>query len=351
MTISAIRLHPYDLPLVRPWVWAGGVLTRRQGVIVRVETWDGRWGVGDCAPLPVSFGGESAQAAQTALTHAMAMLPGQGVGQALAGLDLHQCPAARCALETALLDVQAQCQGVSLSTLLDGGAADRVLVNASLGCLDDDCADRAAQAWQAGYTVAKLKIGLQSWDQELPRLLDLIGHCAGRLRLRLDANGAWDAVTALRVVKSLSGLDVEGLEDPLADPSPSWLRRLQDQADFPIAADDALIHLGESLTAGGSAVRRWVLKPSLLGGPLPCMALALRAKRLGIQVVVTSVVDSSIGVTAAAHVAAALDSGLAHGLATTDWLAADVAAPPCLAQGYLYLPSKAGLGVCFHPAE
>ena len=60
---------------------------------------------------------------------------------------------------------------------------------------------------------------------------------------------------------------------------------------------------------------------------------------------VTSVVDSAIGVAAAAQLAAALGGTQAHGLATGAWLAADVAAPLPIENGMLKLPEGAGLGV------
>ena len=92
------------------------------------------------------------------------------------------------------------------------------------------------------------------------------------------------------------------------------------------------------------AVRRLVLKPTALGGLLAAMAIAERACRAGLECVVTTTLESAIGVTAAAHVAAAIDGGLAHGLATAGWLAADVACP--IAGGALLRLSAApGLGV------
>ena len=58
---------------------------------------------------------------------------------------------------------------------------------------------------------------------------------------------------------------------------------------------------------------------------------------------------SGYGVSAAAHLAAAIDNRLAHGLATSAWLAADTGRPPAIVDGRLLLPRAAGLG--FTPAE
>jgi L-alanine-DL-glutamate epimerase-like enolase superfamily enzyme len=62
------------------------------------------------------------------------------------------------------------------------------------------------------------------------------------------------------------------------------------------------------------------------------------------QCVVTSSIDSACGVLAAAHLAAALDNGLAHGLATSSWLTADTGTPPTITNGRLALPDTPGLG-------
>ena len=61
------------------------------------------------------------------------------------------------------------------------------------------------------------------------------------------------------------------------------------------------------------------------------------------EVVITSVVDSAIGVAAAAQLAAAIDPSRAHGLATGSWLARDVAPPLVVREGMLVLPDAPGL--------
>jgi len=64
-------------------------------------------------------------------------------------------------------------------------------------------------------------------------------------------------------------------------------------------------------------VRRVVLKPMVLGGLVSALALARRAREVGVECVVTTTVDSAVGVTAALHLAAAVANDLAHGLATS----------------------------------
>jgi L-alanine-DL-glutamate epimerase-like enolase superfamily enzyme len=95
-------------------------------------------------------------------------------------------------------------------------------------------------------------------------------------------------------------------------------------------------------------VRRLVLKPGVLGGPLATRRLAQAAAAAGIEVVLTSLVESAAGLWPAVQLAATLPAPVAHGLATSAWLAGDLGAPPEVRLGAIALPSGAGSG--FHPA-
>jgi L-alanine-DL-glutamate epimerase-like enolase superfamily enzyme len=109
--------------------------------------------------------------------------------------------------------------------------------------------------------------------------------------------------------------------------------------------DESLFGIGAEKLFAMQSVRRLVLKPARIGGFGATLRLAERAAAAHMEVVVTSVVDSAIGVAAAAQLAAALGGTQAHGLATGDWLAADVAEPLPIKNGMLKLPDGAGLGI------
>jgi o-succinylbenzoate synthase len=342
LVISSLDFRPYAIPLVRPWRMAGRAFADRRGWVVAISTAVGMVGYGDCAPLP-AMGTEDDRAAAAALKSAARMMPTRTVEGALAGLGWAGTPAARCALETALLDLLARKSGLSLARYLAADAADEVAVNAAIGGLDDGCPGRAAAALAAGFRVAKVKVGLA--EDEGPRLCRLCASLGDRLRLRLDANGAWDEAAARRFLATVAHLPLDGLEEPLDHPTLPALQRLQAEVGFPLAVDESLGLLGPDALIASGAVRRLVVKPVLLGGLLPARTLAQKAGAAGLQVVVTSAIDTAIGVTAAAHLAASLEQGPAHGLATLDWLAADVAPRPTLSNGRLRLPVGFGLGI------
>lgn len=346
MRIRAARLIPYRLPLRQPWRSARGVITQRVGWLVRLETVGGLVGHGDCAPLSEA-GTESAESALVALENRLPKLRGEMPDEMLRSLDMPVAlsPAARCALETALLDLLAQQAGMPLARWLNPAAPMVVSVNAAIGGLDGSASCRAAAAVVEGFAVLKLKVGLDAPEVELAQLLRLAEELPPGTQLRLDANGAWGVEEAERFVAGLAGLPIESLEEPLARPEISHLRRLQSLALFPLALDESLPKFVAEIMSPEAPVRRLVLKPMALGGLYSAHALALDAGRVGVECVATTTVDSAVGVLAAAHLAAALGNNLAHGLATSSWLLSNVGNTPQLKSGRINLDNGLnGLG-------
>ena len=345
--IAAARLHPYRLPLRSEWATAAGSFGWREGWLLQLATDDGRYGYGDCAPLP-GTGSESTEAAAAALHTETRKLVGLDAGTALAGLpDPAGCaaPAARCAVETALLDLLAQAAELPLAHYLQGRhASETVPVNAALGSLMRVEDSAILGACGEGFSVLKLKVGTQEVEQELARLRQIAALLPAGTLLRLDANRAWRPADAERFLAACAELPVDMLEEPLADPQPDALRRLQANCAFALALDESGPGHAQDEFFAAAPVRRLVLKPPRLGGLLPALALARRASAAGLQCIVTSSVDSACGVLAAAQLAAVLDNGLAHGLATSSWLAQDTGTPPAIAGGRLSLPGTPGLG-------
>ncbi|MCX8085843.1 MAG: hypothetical protein N3C63_02965 [Rhodocyclaceae bacterium] len=320
---------PYRLPLKRPWVAARATLTERQGALLHLIDADGLEGWGDCAPLP----SRSDPHAPLAALAAWAGRP--------ASADFHTLPSeARWAIETAQADLAAQRAGLPLWRYL-GGTRGEVEVNAALGPLDDDLPERLARAAAKGFRIGKIKVGVAPVEEEIARLKALDTP----FRLRLDANRAWPADAARHFLLAMRDLPIEAVEEPLAAPTPDSLAALQQMLPFALALDESLPALGLEAVIAGRAARRLVLKPARLGGIAATAALARAAQAAGLEIVLTTVVDSALGVAATAQLAAALAPDLAHGLATSSWLAADVAPPLPVDSGRLALPDLPGLGL------
>ncbi len=341
--VEAWRIAPYALYLTRPWVDAHGQVRQRRGLLVELRAGN-RLGYGECAPLE-SAGTESLPEAAAALDMLVKRVGGLSADEALAALPAAPgtAPAARCAVETALVDLKAQALGLPMAACLGPTAVSDVAVNGVLGPAGTARAG-LPEALADGYRVLKVKVGMEPWEREREALAGLFAALPGHVTVRLDANGAWTVEEAARHLAHMASWAVESLEEPSGAATNQDLQRLQAASRFPLALDESLANRGPGVVP----VRRQILKPMVCGGPL---AVVERAAAVRAETVVTTTVDAAVGVWAAVHAAAAVSGlapgagGLAHGLATGGWLAHDVAPGPVIRDGSIRLPATPGLGV------
>jgi len=330
--IAGFGLDPYALPLKAPWRTAAGTVDRRHGWLVRIVDEDGGVGIGD---QPALLPDQEQSGLEIRLRRQGDTLPGLSLDEALALPDLG------FGIETALLDLLARKRGLPLRRLLSPEAADRVRVNAIAPL--DGVVPKAEQ----GYTVIKVKVGLAPWPDEAAALrrLDL----PEGVTLRLDANRAWSRAEAEGFLAAIAGLPVESLEEPLSPAEIGGLKSLQAATPIALAIDESLDVIGVDTLLSAPPVRRLVLKPALLGGLRRTFAVATAARVVGYDIVVTSYLESAVGVAAVANLAAVLDpeARTAHGLATLDLFATDVAEGLPLAAEAMRLPDRTGLGLNF----
>jgi o-succinylbenzoate synthase len=346
MKIRSVRLLPYRLPLRQPWRNRHGMIHERTGWIVELTTDSGMLGLGDCAPLRAA-GTEAASDAENWLHQYLPQIRLLTPSEALELLPLScPAPAARCALETALLDLISQSEACSLHRWLDPRAVESIGINASAGSLDASVASRCRSLTDRGFRTLKLKVGVFRPEQELERLHRLDRQLPAQIQLRLDANGAWAMEEAKRFLAGMPQR-VESLEEPLTSPRPGELAVLQARTQAALALDESLPGMPVNTLLNNPPVKRLVLKPTVLGGLLPAMALARQAAQAGMQTLVTSTLESAIGIRAAVQLAAAIPQPepLDHGLATSEWLTTDIMPAPEIVKGRISLPQMPGLGI------
>lgn len=188
-----------------------------------------------------------------------------------------------------------------------------------------------------GFPCVKVKVGSSAWRDDVARVRavrDLIGP---RVRLRIDANGAWDEETAVAALDAMAACDLELAEQPVA--SLEELARVRRRVSVPLAADEAVRGLGDAQRlAALAAADVLVLKVQPLGGVRAALAVAERA---GVPALVTSMFETSIGLAAGIALAAALpELPYACGLATLGCIAGDVVAePPAPLHGAVAVPA------------
>ena len=341
------RMIPYRLPLNTRWSSNQGQLIERRGWLVQLSQGDHQ-GYGDCAPL-AQAGTEPLAEAEAWLRQQLPQLIGKTAQQALAELPpvTDAPPAARCGVETALLDLISRQNEIPLARYLSNNAATTVQVNANIGALDSQSVEQAQLALQDGFHLLKLKIGINSVEGDLKWLKQLTDSLPESIQLRLDANRAWSFDEAHAFLQKITGLPIESLEEPLASPDFNTLPLLQEKAPCALALDESLRDFDVNLVLRKKPVRRLILKPMAQGGLLPSLKLAKLAHAAGLETVITTMIESSAGVWACCQLAAAINGETqhqAHGLATSAWLDQDLGAPPSIIQGGIKLPTTPGSG-------
>jgi L-Ala-D/L-Glu epimerase len=332
--LASVEVIPYALPFKQPYVTARGELRQREMVLLRVRDEDGVVGLGEAVPLSLRGG--------VTLAAVVRELEGWAETQEAEGLSAPT----RCAVATARMDLLGRRAGN------DGGAEDEaVACNATLVAGPPEEVATDAELWaQDGFTTFKLKLGaetaktrvepgfLRSRDVEQVRAVrEALGP---EVRIRVDANEAWDLETAKRTLAELEPLGIELAEQPVA--GLEAMAALAESTVIPLAADESVATVAEAerAVALGSCAYTGI-KLSKVGGPEAALAIA------GVlPAYITSALDGPVGIAAAARVAQAIGGDLAHGLATQRLFASTVASVECeLRNGMLHLPPGPGLGV------
>lgn len=245
---------------------------------------------------------------------------------------------ARAALDLALHDRLARHHGIPLYRLLGLPPPPALPSSLTIGLADPETMAREAAA-AAGYPVLKIKLGGE--DDEA--CVAAVRRARPDARLRLDANGAWSPEEAVRRVQALTRFRPELIEQPVAKDDIEGMGFVQAHTPVPVVADESLRTGADLERLAAAGVAGINLKLMKVGGLAPALRLLHRARALGMKVLLGCMIETSLGVTAAFHLAA-----------LADWI--DLDSPLLLAddpfQGVIYdsagrmtLPERPGIGV------
>lgn len=337
----SLRLLPYELALRSPMATSHAIVADRKGALVRLDD-HGTIGWGDLCPMP----GWSAQEFES--LHDQVDMAGLRLHEDMIGdvLDtLAGAPEARAALAGAAADVLAQEAGLPLAAHLALEPLERVAVNATIGAADVSTAlTNVYLAIASGIDTLKLKVAHRRAEEDIA-LVELARRAVGDdVEIRLDANGGWRPEEAVEMLERLAPCGIAFCEEPTA--GIEQIAAVGAEASVPVGVDESARTVGDlrrAILTGTIGVV--VIKPQALGGPDLAMQAIVAARAAAVTPIVTSMIDSAVGVAHAVHVAAASGVTAAHGVATSALLAADVAAPLAVEDGHIAVPTIPGLGV------
>jgi L-alanine-DL-glutamate epimerase-like enolase superfamily enzyme len=307
--IRDIGVFRFDIPLKNPLRIATMSVQSAENVLVRLETGDGVVGWGEASPYR-AITGETREIALAAAGALKTLLLGRnpletGALSALMERHLPRNTAMRSAFDMALFDVAARYASLPLFRFL-GGA--RRALDTDVTIYLGNPAEAVAQAEaivRAGFRAIKIKLG-RDCTEDLAKVAAVRRAVGGSVRLRVDANQAWDRMTALRMLRAIEEYEIEFCEQPCPAADHAALKYLAGRSRIPIMADESLFSPEDALALDrGDVVPYFNIKLSKSGGIGAALKIAAIAEAGGRRCMLGCMCESRLGLTAAAHVALA----------------------------------------------
>lgn len=351
--IESVLTTRLSTPLHTPFVTALRRTTTTDTVVVRVVDSDGVTGWGE-APQVWQVTGESLAGADACLSGPLAARVVGRDPDDLVPLCREIAAAvaanhgAKAAVDVALHDLAARRRGISLPTLL-GASVHRVDTDVTLPAGDAAGLAEAAVARAAeGFTTVKMKVGTDA-RTDVERVRATREAVGPDVAIRLDANQGWTAREAVRVISALedAGLGIELIEQPVPAADLDGLAWVTARVSTPVMADESVYSVRDLVEVIRRRAADMVnVKLAKCGGLAPARTLLELARAQGMGSIVGSMMESHIGVGAAASLVAAYGTTAVADLDAAWWAADSPVIGGLTYDGStVLLPEAPGLGI------
>lgn len=351
--IEQVTCHRVSVPLHTPFVTALRRTTTTDSLLVQVTDGDGVSGWGE-APQVWQVTGDSVAGSQACVEGPLAALLVGADPDDLVDLTVRargavaRNLAAKAAVDVALHDLAARRLGVPLARLL-GSATLRVPTDVTLSAgTAADLAQAAAARHTDGFAVLKMKVGTDP-DTDVERVLAARAAVGPEVALRLDANQGWSAKDAVRVIRGLedAGAAVELVEQPVRGEDLDALAWVTERVSTPVMADESVYGVRDLVEVIRRRAADMVnVKLAKCGGLGPARTLLELARAHDMGTIVGSMMETHVGVGAAASLVAALGTTTVPDLDAAWWSASSPVRGGLRYDGAsVVLPDAPGLGI------
>ena len=310
MKITQIETMMLSTPLKKPFKTALRQTSVSESIIVKIYSDNGQIGFGGAPPTAV-ITGDTLDSIKGAIENF--------ISPALIGMDIEEFEplmrrlhnsiymntSAKAAIDMALYDLYGKHFKIPLYKLF-GGARKEIESDITVSVNSpEEMAEDAAEYIKRGYTILKTKVGIDS-DLDIIRVKRIREAVGNDVKLRLDANQGWIAKEAVRTIRKLEdmGMNIELVEQPVKAHDIEGLKYVTDNVDTPIMADESLF-----MPEDGFKILKLraadILNIKLMkcGGLHNALKINAMAESCGVECMLGSMIESKIGITAAAHLA------------------------------------------------
>lgn len=331
--MGSLRTRDLDLHLRHTFRIARGASDQRFNLLVELEH-EGRVGRGEAAPI-LRYHEDRASARAAVERMAARLGDPRRFATAAREAAVPGQRSAEAAVDMALYDLAGQRLGAPLHELLGLDPARAPLTSFTIGM--DSPQMVAAKVREAeGYPILKIKLGSPDDREMLAAVRDTTDRT-----LRVDANEGWDLATAEERLEWLAKLGVEFVEQPLPADRIEETRALRRRSPLPFVADES-VHTAADIPRLAGAFDGINIKLMKCGGIGEALRMIAVARAHGLKVMLGCMIESSLGIAAAAQISPLVDTADLDGHLLID---NDPFVGPLVRDGQVILPEGPGLGV------
>ncbi len=296
-----LKIHPLKLELKRPFTIAHGTFHYREAVVVELVLGQSS-GFGEATAISY-YGKDLAsfikvlEEHRTLIEASSFTTPTDYYQSLYPSLKAH--PFLLCALDVAAHDLWAKRLGVPLYQAWNLTIDDLILTNYTIGM--DSVEEMLAQIQELQLPIYKIKLGTHN---DITIIETLRKHTDAIFRI--DANGAWSVAETLEKAIIFKELGVEFIEQPLAPTDWAGMKILFQQCVLPLMADESC-QVSDDIRKCHQHFHGVNIKLMKCGGITPALKMIKEARQLGMKVMVGCMTETSIGISAIAHLVPLLD--------------------------------------------
>ncbi|MBA7503207.1 D-Ala-D/L-Ala epimerase [subsurface metagenome] len=325
LKITTVDIFKINLPKKFPFKTALGTQNNSANVLVRINTNDDIYGIGECSPS-YNITGDNQTIAYEIGIYIAKLIKGKNplaIDARMREINrfITKQSQIKSAFDMALYDILGKTVNLPLYALL-GGEKRSLFTDYTIGIQENikETIEKVRNLIDIGYSTLKLKVGLNK-KMDIELIKSIREQVSEVISIRIDANQGWDFTTAVEVLKAMKPYRLQYAEQPLAYWDYENMRRLRKKELAPICADESVFDYHDAFKLACMGACDYLnIKLGKSGGIHTAIKINTIAESCGMKCMIGCFGESRLGLTAAAHFVSAcpniifvdLDSALMH---------------------------------------